>query len=73
VQRTHDPSTGERLGFRVFRAHRHQAGHLVLRQADLLATELGERQVGDGEIGKRSEPDGQAHCGRSCGLLDNIE
>ena len=32
---------------RVLGAQRHQAGHLVLGQADLLAPELGQRQVGD--------------------------
>src|SRR5205085_6166982 len=30
-----------------------QAGHLVLGEADLLATELGEREVGDLEVGVR--------------------
>ncbi len=33
------------------RAHRHQAGHLVLGERDLLAPELGEREVGDLEVG----------------------
>ena len=33
------------------RADRHQAGHLVLGERDLLAAELGEREVGDLEVG----------------------
>ena len=33
------------------RAHRHQAGHLVLGEADLLAAELGQAEVGDLEVG----------------------
>ena len=37
-----------RLG--VLAAQGHQPGHLVLGQPDLLAAELGERQVGDGEV-----------------------
>ena len=32
-------------------AQRHQAGHLVLGELDLLAAEGGERQVGDLEVG----------------------
>jgi arylamine N-acetyltransferase len=34
----------------VLLAHRHQAGHLVLGEADLLAAGLGEREVGDLEV-----------------------
>ena len=33
------------------RADRHQAGHLVLGERDLLAPEGGEREVGDLEVG----------------------
>ena len=35
---------------RVLLAHRHQAGHLVLGERDLLAAELGQREVGDLEV-----------------------
>jgi hypothetical protein len=34
----------------VLLAHGHQAGHLVLGEGDLLAAELGEREVGDLEV-----------------------
>ena len=34
----------------VLLAHGHQAGHLVLGERDLLAAEVGERQVGDLEV-----------------------
>ena len=34
----------------VLLAHRHEAGHLVLGEPDLLAAEVGERQVGDLEV-----------------------
>ena len=36
---------------RVALAQRHEAGHLVLGELDLLAAEVGERQVGDLEVG----------------------
>ena len=36
---------GERLLALVLFAHRHQARHLLLGEADLLAAQLGERQV----------------------------
>ena len=36
---------GERLLAAVLRAQRHQAGHFLLGETDLLAAELGERQI----------------------------
>ena len=45
VQAAHDARAGERLLAAVLRAQRHQAGHLLLGEADLLAAELGERQI----------------------------
>ncbi len=50
VQRAHDLRAGQRLGVAVLAAGRHQAGHLVLGQTDLLAAELGQRQIGDLEV-----------------------
>ena len=47
VQAAHDAGAGQRLLARVARAQRHQAGHLLLGQADLVAAELGEPEVGD--------------------------
>ena len=41
----------QRLGVGVLAADRHQAGHLVLGERDLLAAELGKREVGDLEVG----------------------
>ena len=41
----------ERLRAAYSCAGRHQAGHLVLGEPDLLAAELGEREVGDLEVG----------------------
>ena len=46
VQRTGDPGTLKRPHLGVLTAQRHQAGHLVLGQADLLAAELGQGQIG---------------------------
>ena len=46
VQRAGDPGALERLGGRVLGAGRHQAGHLVLGELYLLATEAGQRDVG---------------------------
>ncbi|AIY18433.2 Signal peptidase I [Pimelobacter simplex] len=47
VQRAGDPGALERLVRAVAGAHRHQAGHLVLGELDLLAAELGQAQVGN--------------------------
>ena len=44
VQAAHDARAGERRLARVARAQRHQAGHLLLGEADLVAPELGERR-----------------------------
>ncbi len=52
-------------GLRVLRPHRHQAGHLVLGERDLLAPELGEREVGDLE---RKRFRGHVHSCRGAGL-----
>ena len=43
------------------RADRHQARHLVLGEHDLLAAELGEREVGDLEVVDRGDCGG-GHC-----------
>ena len=51
VQRAGDARAGKRLRVAVALAHRHETGHLVLGELDLLAAELGERQVGDLEVG----------------------
>ena len=40
----------ERLLGAELLAHGHQAGHLVLGERDLLAAELGQREVGDLEV-----------------------
>ena len=54
VQRAGDAGAGQRLAVGVLGAQRHEAGHLVLGEADLLAAELGQRQVGDaGTAGRR--------------------
>ena len=55
----------ERLRRGELLAGRHQAGHLVLGEPDLLAAELGEGEVGDLEVGARWRVGG----GASCGLL----
>ncbi len=50
VQRTGDPGAGQGLGGGELLADRHQAGHLVLGERDLLAPERGEGEVGDLEV-----------------------
>ena len=47
VQRAHDPDALEGLSRGVLLADRHEAGHLVLGDVDLLATEVGKGDVGD--------------------------
>ena len=47
VQRAHDANARERLRRAELRARGHQARHLVLGKVELLATEVGERHVGD--------------------------
>ncbi len=51
VQRAHDAGALQRLRSGELLAGLHQAGHLVLGQADLLAAELGQGEVGDLEVG----------------------
>ena len=46
VQRAHDPRALERILALVLLADRHQAGHLLLGETDLLAAEFGERKIG---------------------------
>ena len=50
VQRAGDAGAGERLGVGVLGPQRHEAGHLVLGELDLLAAEGGEGEVGDLEV-----------------------
>ena len=50
VQRAGDARALQRLGVGVLAAGGHQAGHLVLGELDLLATELGQGEVGDLEV-----------------------
>ena len=45
VQRAHHARAGERLALAVLVAQRHEAGHLLLCQRDLLAAPLGQREV----------------------------
>ncbi len=49
VQRTGDAGAVQWASLGIFTAQRHQAGHLVLGEPDLLAPELGESEVGDGK------------------------
>ena len=53
VERAGDARALERLRLAVLLAQRHQAGHLVLGELDLLAAELGEADVGDLVVGGR--------------------
>ena len=46
VQAAHDAGAGQRLLACVALAQRHQAGHLVLGQAHLLAAPLGQVEIG---------------------------
>ncbi|GIF19629.1 hypothetical protein Ate02nite_23590 [Paractinoplanes tereljensis] len=50
MQRAGDPGTLERLRLAELLADRHEAGHFVLRQAELVATGFGQREVGDCEL-----------------------
>ena len=50
VQRAGDARALERLRRGELLARLHQAGHLVLGELDLLAAEVGEREVGDLEV-----------------------
>jgi len=51
MKRTCDPGSLERLRGTIFRAHRHQAGHLGFGDGDLLAAPAGEGDIGDGGVG----------------------
>jgi hypothetical protein len=59
VQRARDASAGQRLRLAVLLAQRHQAGHLVLGELDLLAAPGREREVGDLEVGRRERVRGR--------------
>ena len=50
VQGAGDTGAGEGLRLGVLLADRHQAGHLVLGESDLLAAEVGQGKVGDLEV-----------------------
>ena len=50
VQRARDAGAAQRLFGREFLADRHEAGHLGLRDQDLLASPVGEREVGDVKV-----------------------
>ena len=52
VQRAGDARALERLRGAELLAQRHQAGHLVLGELDLLAAEVGEADVGDLVVGR---------------------
>ena len=59
----------QRLRVGVLRAGLHQAGHLVLGEHDLLAAELGQREVGDLEVRARCGGGGRSSwspCGWAC-------
>jgi len=47
MQTAHYLDAGQRPFAAVARTQRHQAGHLVLREADLLTAARGELDVGD--------------------------
>ena len=51
VQRAGDARAAQRLRLAELAPGRHQAGHLVLGELDLLAAERGQAEVGDLEIG----------------------
>ena len=61
VQRAHDALPLERLRRAVLLADGHQAGHLLLGEADLLAPPLGEREVGDAVVELLRGGDGGGH------------
>mgnify|MGYP001176221227 CR=1 FL=1 len=73
VQRAGDPRALERLDVGVFVAQRHQAGHFMLSQADLLAAEFGQRQVGDLEVDAVADLDGHVRCSHIEPLLSFVD
>ena len=64
VQRAGDAGAGQRRLDRVLAADRHEAGHLVLGQPDLVPPVPGQGQVGHGEL----EPAVLLHRGVRCGV-----
>ncbi|GAA2378911.1 hypothetical protein Cme02nite_18250 [Catellatospora methionotrophica] len=50
MQRAGDACPRQRLGGGELTAYRHQAGHLVLGELDLLAAERREGKIGDLEV-----------------------
>ena len=68
VQRPGDAGPVQRPGLGVLAAQLHEAGHLVLGEADLLAAELGEREVGDGEVDAARAPAAGRWCRLRCRL-----
>ena len=59
MQRAGDAGALERLRVGVLLADRHEPRHLVLGELDLLAAELGEREVGDLEVGRAGRGGGR--------------
>jgi hypothetical protein len=62
VEAAGDAGPGERLGVAELLTQGHEPGHLILGEAELVATRLGEREVGDleGQCGCRGRR-GEAH------------
>ena len=74
VQRAHDAGAGQRLGVGVLGPDGHEAGHLVLGEADLAAAPVGQGQVGDLEVALSQRGHGvtpsmtcRVGCGAGCG------
>ncbi len=65
VEAAGDAGAGEGLGRAVLLAKGHEAGHLVLGEADLVAAELGEGQIADLEV-EAGVADGGGDGGRRC-------
>jgi hypothetical protein len=51
VQRPRYPCPAQWSGFGVLAAQRHETGHLMLRQIDLLAAKFGQRKIRHLEFG----------------------
>jgi hypothetical protein len=60
VQGAGDAGAGQRLLRAVLLAQRHQAGHLMLGQPDLVTAEVGEGDVGDLEVVRGQNGHGSA-------------
>ena len=67
VQRAGDARALERLRVGELRAGRHQAGHLVLGELDLLAAISGQADVGDLVVGRRDGGHTVSGVGVDCG------